>query len=254
MYLDIFVGVDGTGPYSDKDYETAFANSFVRQLSNLPRFRVKEYIRGPGTDGLSTGSLAKKAAYAAEFCYKVAPDSLKPRIFLSGYSRGGAAALEAAHILRGKQINVHGLLLFDAVDRSATISNTVVPDNVGISRHAVRNSSTESRNWFGNCGTSYAVGMDATMAKFYTTHGGMGGTPWGDKQTIDGKINEGNSSLRTALKVATYAIPAMTLVGKIVDYGFQTNVNPSDESAGSQAVWKWMSAELTAMFQKPPKV
>ena len=65
MYLDIFVGVDGTGPYSDKDYETAFANSFVRQLSNLPRFRVKEYIRGPGTDGLSTGSLAKKAAYAA---------------------------------------------------------------------------------------------------------------------------------------------------------------------------------------------
>jgi hypothetical protein len=254
MYLDIFVGVDGTGPYSDKDYETDFAKSFVKQLSQSPKFRVKEYIRGPGTDGVMTGTLATKAATSAEFCVKVAPDSMTPRVFLGGYSRGGAAVLEACHILKAKGIKVHGLLLFDAVDRSTSISNTHVPENVTVSRHAFRDPKSESRNFFGNCGTTNSLGVNATRAKFFTTHGGMGGTPWGAKQVVGGKINEMVSGRTTGQKVISLLTNAPGFVAHTVaEYGFQTNVTPEEEAKGSAAVWTWMSKELELMLAAAPK-
>lgn len=258
MYLDVFVGVDGTGPYSDSDYSTEFADSYVKRLSKSHKFHFKAYIRGPGLDGGVTGILAAMAATRAELCVKAARAGMTPRVFLGGYSRGGAAVLEAAHKLKAKGIKVHGLLLFDAVDRSTSITSTVVASNVSISRHAFRDPKTNSRNLFGNCGTTNSQGVNALMAKFYTTHGGMGGTPWGAKQLVDGKINEMVSDQITTMeKVAAVVLPSLTpalyLARKAVEYSYQTNVTPEQELKGSQEVWSWMTAQLDVMLATAPK-
>lgn len=256
-YFDIMVGVDGTGPYSDSEYAAAFKTSFVRQLTSSDQFHGKDYIRGPGTDGTSTGSLAKAAADQARVWFiavKRRP-SLTPRIFLTGYSRGGAAVLQAAHILKEQNINVHGLLLFDAVDRSVSIDRTVIAGNVSHCRHAIRDPRTGSRDWFGNCGTMKSVEVsDAYQAKFFTTHGGMGGTPWGGKQTIDGQINEGEASIRSGVKALRHVNPITSFaVGKVLDATFQTSVTPEQEKKGMDQVWKWMTDNIALMRQREPR-
>ena len=180
--MDILAAVDGTGPYSDAEYQQNFATSFVRTMYSNWHTPHAYYDRGPGLDGTSTGARAKAMAGRASDFYKSSlfgkTTSVVPRIFLTGYSRGGAAALEAANTLTNMGIPVHALLLFDAVDRSITVSNTTVPHGVRHCRHAIRSSATNSRTTFGNVGRQRHASVDFPHdVSFHCTHGAMGGTP-----------------------------------------------------------------------------
>lgn len=245
MTYDIFFGIDGTGPYSDTEYAQQFAQSYVRQWWNSNLFTSATYLRGPGTDGISTGVSAQRAA--AKVAEKVASLHGKrvARVFLAGYSRGGAAVIEAAHHLKVMKITVHGLFLFDAVDRSLTIDKTVIPSNVCFSRHAMRDPAGESRGSFGNCGTSKQGNVNAKAMTFLTTHGGMGGTPWGNKAVRDGKIDEGDDTISGALRIGRYATPLGFVADQIYNYARMTRITPAQEATGSKQVWRWMQGELS---------
>ncbi len=247
MNYDIFFGVDGTGPYSDGEYGIAFATSYVRQIFKSGVFNKSAYLRGPGTDGLSTGALASTAAKSVENYVAGATYKSTPRVFLAGYSRGGAAVIQAAHLLKAKKINVHGLFLFDAVDRSLTIDKTYIPSNVCFSRHAMRDPTGESRGSFSNCGTEKQNGVDASAMKFLTTHGGMGGTPWGVKAVRNGKIDEGDETLSSGLSALRFSSPAGFIANEIYNYARMTNITPEQEASGSKHVWSWMSSQLKAI-------
>ncbi len=179
--MDIFGGIDGTGPYSDKKYKTGFENSNVIKLSRLPWSGGGFYDRGPGADGFSTGFRADEMAAKVARAYRNAAGttgsspsrvvSILPRIFLSGYSRGGAAVTNVAHTLNDQGIPVHCLLLFDAVDRSATIWRSSVPSNVRLCFHAKRSPRSDSRTSFGNCSTTAQGNVRLVSREFMCTHG-----------------------------------------------------------------------------------
>lgn len=264
MYQDIYIGIDGTGPYSSEAYMTQFENSFVKTLVTKTALSIPNnaagkqfYIPGPKNDGLITGMLARLASVAAELHFNTTEKSpLKPmprRIFMTGYSRGGAAAIEACHALKAKGIAVHGLLLFDAVDRTNTIENTKIPSNVAYCAHAIRSPQTRSRDLFGNCGTKYDSSVQYHQNYFYTTHGGMGGTPWGKEGEVNGKINERMFEITPqfsggpALGLLTYA------AGRLNDATFQTNVSADEEAKGADMVWNWMLAKFKAFHQAKPR-
>ena len=257
MYFDIYVGVDGTGPDSNAEYATAFRNSYVNQLRNKG-FGVAEYERGPTLTGSETGRLAGWAAGRAEHHYRTnkvrGPN--EPRVFMAGYSRGGAAVIDACHRLQDKGIPVQGLLLFDAVDRSYTVERTeTIPANVRWCRHAIRQASSGSRQSFGNCGLLAARGVNwVTPKEFLTTHGGMGGTPWGSVAATapGGRISEGDDSVRGALRSVGRVPTVQTMIfgaaaSTVYEYAMRTEVTPEQERRGSEGVWNWMLTELPKM-------
>ena len=257
MYFDIYVGVDGTGPDSNAEYATAFRNSYVNQLRNKS-FGVSEYERGPTLTGSETGRLASWAAGRAEHHYRTnkirGPNT--PRIFMAGYSRGGAAVIEACQQMNDRGIPVQGPLLFDAVDRSYTVERTeTVPSNVRYCRHAIRQANSGSRQSFGNCGLLAARGVDwVTPKEFLTTHGGMGGTPWGASAATagGGRISEGDNSIRGVLRaVGNVPTPQAWIASRaasaVYEYAMATEVTPEQERRGSEGVWNWMMTELPRM-------
>ena len=256
MYFDIYVGVDGTGPDSNAEYSTAFKNSFVNQMRQR-NFAVAEYERGPTLTGSETGTLASWAAARAEHHYRTTKvrSQNTPRIFLAGYSRGGAAVIEACHKLNDNGVPVQGLMLFDAVDRSYTVERTeTIPANVRYCRHAIRQANAGSRQSFGNCGTQASRGVNwVTPKEFLTTHGGMGGTPWGKAAaTGSGRISEADNSLRGIIRaVGKVPTPQTWIVSKaasaVYEYSMATEVTPEQEKRGSDGVWNWMITELPRM-------
>ena len=82
-------------------------------------------------------------------------------IFMTGYSRGAAIAINTAALLNshpmpdGRRARVEAMFLFDAVDRSLDLAmTTYIPPNVHYCYHAMRDDSTRSRPSFGHCGTT----------------------------------------------------------------------------------------------------
>ncbi|RYG91406.1 hypothetical protein EU803_09950 [Loktanella sp. IMCC34160] len=247
MSSDIIVGVDGTGPSSDDTYAKDFKDSFVQKLCrNTPGFRVHDYHRGPTTHGLETVGKARHAYDFAKGTYtifsKLHAEKPKlfpkpPRIFLTGYSRGGAAVIEAAYKLKEAKIPVHGMMLFDAVDRSIVDDRVnTIPDNVKYCFHAVRADSAESREIFGNCGRKAAGKVFYLERSFHCTHGAMGGCPWKEAGE-DGYIEEVGAGFKT--KAATFAaggVLGLYALHKID----KTKVKMKQELEGRDAVWAWM--------------
>lgn len=213
----IFAAIDGTGVFSDKDYAKEFKNSFVNRFSRKAVWAGNSYYqRGPSNDGFSTAS---KANYAAKYVrdrvdiqMKIA-GSVQPGVFLSGYSRGAAAAISAAQTLGNAKIRVDCLLLFDAVDRSLTVGRLSIPPNVSTCYHAVRDPVTGSRDSFDNCGRTWTKPTSYVERLFHCTHGGIGGLPY-------------------ATGGATGAIKEPV--------GSTTNVTPDMDQAISAKVWMWM--------------
>lgn len=266
--MDIFGGIDGTGPYSDEKYQTGFENSNVKKLSRLPWPGGRFYDRGPGADGFSTGFRADEMAAKVARAYRDAAGnsgsspsrvaSQLPRIFLSGYSRGGAAVANVAHTLNDQGIPVHCLLLFDAVDRSATIWRSSVPANVRFCFHAKRSPRSGSRTSFGNCSTTAHGNVRLVSCEFMCTHGAMGGMPW--EAEADGFIHErelptsapGTLSLgnfaRAAASAAATALTGNPQAGdaaaNLYDSVSKTNITDAQEQAGVLAVWGWMNSNL----------
>lgn len=178
--MSILVGIDGTGEAvtpgggRNTDYDTAFANSFVRRIckgnSN------GQYFRGPLALG---GGLEDAIAGGVSFIQIKHRQLPNEPILLTGYSRGAAGAVIIAKRLKALNISVRALMMFDCVDRYMFGDASVVPDNVGYVCHVIRNPAARSRLTFGNDGMRYnppTVYPPATM--FMCTHGGMGGTPW----------------------------------------------------------------------------
>lgn len=119
----IMIVVDGTGPLSDVDYDEAMKNSFCNQIARSLGGQAV-YYRGPASFTVATvlrvwGGAAHVLA------------SGETRVFLAGYSRGGAAVTELAHYLRDVGLAVEAMFLFDPVKREGGLPNAgTVPRNV----------------------------------------------------------------------------------------------------------------------------
>jgi len=253
--VDIFLGIDGTGPDSDATYEKAFAQSHVRKLWAQWHTPCRKYDRGPTMLGTESETLAARGTlwvheqYTRQIALARKGDlaaSARPRVFLSGYSRGGAAVVEAAHTLSRLKIPVHCMLLFDAVDRSFLENTDVVPANVTIAYHAMRDPAAGSREMFGSCATRHARKSAMVRQHFFCTHGGVGGCPW-PKNGKSGKIEE----MTTAEKAKLVGAGAVFGLGfgaaaakAYADRNDFTNVTAAQDKAGAASSWAWMTKNL----------
>jgi len=226
----MIICVDGTGPSDDAVYRRNFAHSFVNRIYNRSTQANHYYFRGPGdayTDGI-IGTFGGRHHVAPQFIFQRIlsiqsqidneyshvlggfssldngePGSFIPeeqKIYLTGYSRGGAIVIEVAKLLQSRGLSVEAMFLFDAVKRSLGdgMGNTdVIPGNVRNCYHALRNiqqsGSRESFSHTGYLRDSRVAGPPNHY--FFTTHGGMGGTPWGSSGVGSGLpyIDEGGS-------------------------------------------------------------
>jgi len=259
LSTDIYGGIDGTGPTSNAQYAAEFKNSFVNRLYKNWHSPLKTYDRGPAWSGKTTAersqSLARQISMNLKiFRYIKKPDpSVEPRIYLAGYSRGGAAVINTCHLLKNLGEKVHCLFLFDAVDRTITIDDdhTIVPSNVRFCFHALRSPSSASREVFENCGsgaTGHRIGLGYKELTFKCTHGGMGGVGW-TTAGADGFIREENLPDYSSGKYAVMKGLGMSGVADIykvvTDSGLaRTNVTLAMEKAGSASVWRWMTKNL----------
>ena len=133
MTRDYMAIIDGTGPWSNDNYDLALMNSFCSQLKN--KFAENgHYQRGPKFHGGNTGTFGKEAAKFLINAHKGG----NARLFLAGYSRGGSSALTAANTLLKSGIAVHGVILFDPVAYHSGSIVRRLPSNVEQSLILVR--------------------------------------------------------------------------------------------------------------------
>lgn len=248
----ILGAVDGTGPFNNSTYKAEFKNSFVNKVGNF--FVKKTILRGPSADGIKTDSQGKKIAnYVKRECNYMS----QPTVFLSGYSRGGAAVIHAAKLLARDGIDVEAMFLFDAVERTIAGSNTSkIPKNVKFCYHALRDPKANSRSYFSNTGrnlkdNSYGTctprgntltgGSTVYLEKtFFGTHGAIGGLPQLDAGK-DGFIDETpavsiqvpHSGLQLGVNLLNAALNKDT-----------TNITPSQNLIAKQDVWTWMQTNI----------
>jgi hypothetical protein len=184
----MFICIDGSGPDDDAEYEAAFRHSFLVQALAASAQTKKHWFRGPAGSSFHQVDLSLVARSAIEMHrFDVDAEGDAAKVYLGGYSRGAAGVVHVAYLLQDMHIPVDGMFLFDAVDRSYFIGDSlrtgnvdVVPANVRAVRHARRHPAGESRESFDNTALRSAAGADAYQQNFFlTTHGGMGGTLWG---------------------------------------------------------------------------
>ena len=228
----IYLGaVDGTHDKPDEEYKKDFANSFVRRLANMAGsgglWTEAFYHRGPYNFGTDTAVFARIVHDKLVEKWKTGEARA---IFLTGYSRGGAAVIEIAKWLKEEEnIPVECLILFDPVDRTTTVGgwiyNTPIPSTVKRVIYAQRDvQRTLSRISFGHCGlTKENPALSLTPQKFFATHGGLGGVPW-DKAV--------DPILGTPIPYI-YEIPELN----------PTRVTPAMDIAGSRVVWASIFAQ-----------
>lgn len=256
--VEIYGGVDGTGVYDDVQYSSDFQNSFVQQIFREWDSAARYYRRGPSTDGFSTKSLADKTYQEVYSAYSHKIGRTK-RIFLAGYSRGGASVIRTCELLAKHNIPVDGLFLFDAVDRTNTLSADIIPDNVRICFHARRDPKSMSRTYsFGNCGTRFNAKKTAYREKFFfCTHGGMGGTPW-TYADPDGVINEAektplnNRLVDRVARATPWTLPTV-IAHDTYRKASRTRITLEQDKIGSRQVQVWMLTALKTLRQELAK-
>lgn len=171
--------VDGTGDFSDTDYAVSMAGSHCAVLHHLNKPNAF-YFRGPDLLSAikSTGGTAEKVfrkvmqeEFPPAFLAPGQPQKPRSPIFLAGHSRGGAAVVRVAQMLAERKVFVHGMFLFDAVDRTIFLDSVqTVPWNVLQCYHAVRNEgaevvmSHEARTLWKKC--EQAPGFEQLRAEF----------------------------------------------------------------------------------------
>jgi hypothetical protein len=187
--------INGTGPATEL-YDQVMADSFCRQLANGLGERAY-YQRGPSILGLEV----HKEALAA-FAWLRSEHHHDPslRLMVTGYSRGGSAAIMVCELLAADGIEVDSLFLFDAVARHEFSHGKVIPANVRFSRHARRSHARDFvmkyegtihrmgmfggvenpvRPSFGNTGLHWHGDGDHHPAEvFMGSHGALGGVGW----------------------------------------------------------------------------
>jgi hypothetical protein len=254
-------GVDGTGPYGNKAYASAMKGSFVAQLCSPSTPNVKWYWRGP--DQLDTYGRGPSPESVADVIRQYVTPRSQGKVYLTGYSRGGATVLDAAVILKDHDIPVEAIFLFDAVTRSPWLRGDVVPENVRYCYHAMRNPEAGSRNSFGNSPAKPADGVTYEDERFWTTHGGMGGAPWGPDGLVKPAATCSPASawqppiapgmgpaIQTPQQIAEEMVCrdpkryADKIYEGIPDWNF-TNVTVEQERLGMDTVRLWMWDRLT---------
>lgn len=232
--MPILYGIDGTGPFFDTTYAQNFANSHVRRICASG----DEYSRGPiGPGGglpeaIEAGMsvvLQKRRAFESQNEQTCMLPHLGD-ILLTGYSRGGLGVLEMARRLKGQNIPVKAIMLFDAVDRHAAYDAESVPNNVEHVLHVRRDPQARSRMSFGNCGTKFSPPTKYSQKFFWCTHGAMGGTPWTLPQGVSSNevIQEG--TLEDAY---------------LRDWNARTNVTYAVDAARSVEIWNYCQSFLS---------
>jgi hypothetical protein len=248
--MDLYVGIDGSGDATT--YGTVFARSFVTGYYNTWAFGPKAYWRGPGMAGSETRSLVNGGReWALARIAELNRQKTPYRLFMCGYSRGGAAVTEIAFELKAKGIKVQALLLFDAVDMSLLNNVDTVPSNVKHCYHAMRNPDAGSREIFGNCATKAAGGVKFEKQTFWCTHGAMGGTPWPQgKHKGSDKIEEMTNAQKVGGLVGGGLIPGVgPILQREVHKNDYTNVTYDQEATNGVAAAKWMNARLAIARQ-----
>ncbi len=153
-----------------------------------PEFVVQEIMEAQRrmndeVDAIPAWALGTPAsAWSPEEAAQLQLIEQRRKIFLVGHSRGAAILIHVARILQRRGTPVEAMFLFDAVARNLSLDADEIPANVRFCYHAMRDPAGNSRGSFGNCGTSAALHVDfqpRPMRRFFTTHGAMGGTPWG---------------------------------------------------------------------------
>lgn len=170
----ILLGIDGTGVIDKADYKREMQTSFVRYIVSRTPARMKKYLQGPWYEGFDMGVIVD-AAYT--FVHLAVAAQPQAKVYLTGYSRGGAGVIAVADRLREDGVSVEAMMLFDAVDRSLAINSSEIPRNVLRLVHARRNPHTNSRRSFGNAGTIWHAPTKTNQAFFWGTHGAVGGVP-----------------------------------------------------------------------------
>lgn len=172
----ILLGIDGTGSWSDETYRSENAHSFVSRINYRTHVSPKRYIRGPSVTGYEFDDIVDRGSRWIMGRHPGEGD----RVLMTGWSRGAAACVAIAHLLRGEGIRVAALMMFDCVRMVSTPHPTAsVPDNVDYVYHARRAPWVGSRESFGNSG----LGHPSTPPPHYTqvfypgTHGALGGVP-----------------------------------------------------------------------------
>lgn len=246
----IYAGIDGTGTADNEEYAQTFANSFVNRLqqtfSDAPF-----YSRGPTVDGMATMALASLAFVHVMSRWR---DEQQDAVVLAGYSRGGAAVIETAQMLKEAGVPVEALILFDAVDRSTVVGTPISEELPPSLRHLIpakynfrvgQNTKiastvkqviypqrlrlqTRSRLTFQNCGFLVEnAAMPFLHAQFYATHGGMGGCPWTRAEVFWGEH------------------PRTPFPTIWEDWEpTPTSLVPASDAAGSAAVWAWAFPQI----------
>lgn len=293
----ILAAVDGTGPRNQSIYAEAFEISFVRTVWRSCPATLRFYWRGPTDLGFETKPLAEavrshvEASLAVwrmqhsdpkpvvlnllnERVMQVAVSSVgsSPKICLVGYSRGAAAVIFAAKQLA--PLSIDYLVLFDAVDRSPTLTSaTKIPTNVKSVWHVRRDPTAGSREAFGNCGMEVNRATTKYQERcFMTTHGGAGGTPWctdpSFKQDFIAKTPNGKSfswlakpctrwretvrevAAGSALEQTVFQVNYLMSRGNFITAARNTiiqsltNLTFAEDLEGSKEAWNWIAPKL----------
>ena len=252
--MDIFYGADGSGDSDNATYKATFSDSFVRRFYSSSTFQRRGYNRGPGMMGSETVAILNQgSAYVLDQIASMDRNKTPYRLFLAGYSRGGAIVTKLAFDLKAKGIKVQALLLFDAVDMSNLVDAhvDVVPSNVKYCFHAMRDPNAGSREVFGNCATGAAAGVIFRKKTFHCTHGAMGGTPWPQGKKAGGdKIEEMSNTEKVGGMAGASMVPIVgPLIGREIHKNDYTNVTYDQEKAAGPAIWKWMNENLSIAQQ-----
>jgi hypothetical protein len=132
------------------------------------------------------------------------------------------------------------LVLFDAVDRTHTVTSKTIPRNVRSCYHAMRDPYTMSRAWFGNCGRAKSSRHTTYSEKWFVcTHGGVGGVPW----AWGGPTNAIEETHGWADWVLTRPFLQTFNEGLRGDSG-KTNITPALDIHGAQQSWLWSQTAL----------
>ena len=170
------------------DFTDAMMGGFGGAHHVDPEFVVQEIVDAQrrindDVDAIPSWALGVPAsAWSPEETAQVQLIAQRRQLFMVGHSRGAAIIIHAARLLVSRGITVEAMFLFDAVARNLSLDAAVIPSNVRHCYHAMRDPAGNSRGSFGNCGTSAELPVDfqpRPMRRFFTTHGAMGGTPWG---------------------------------------------------------------------------
>jgi hypothetical protein len=182
----MIIGVDGTISMgdafwgkmvlgTDNFYFADNSGSFVWKAVMQSKQAPKMYFRGPDLRG---GSCKGQAGTVANLTREWVGKYPHSKVCLVGHSRGGAICIEAAYGLKASGIQVHCLVLFDAVERAPGIHAQIIPSNVRTAWHAIRDDKAGSRGSFGHCGLHAEQPCRLGIMKFLETHAAIGGFPW----------------------------------------------------------------------------